>query len=63
MAKEISVALFTVLFSGQPCETAQTDENMEKNAHGKNPLQIRPLLCQSFSKRQRGLEVSEDFTS
>src|SRR5438067_4932108 len=50
---------FTVLFCGRPCETAQTHENMEKNANAKSyPPQIRELLCQSFRRRQRGLEVS-----
>src|SRR5437667_2373375 len=31
-------AFFTVLFCGRPCETAQTDENMGKNAAPKSHL-------------------------
>jgi hypothetical protein len=33
---KILIALFTVLFYGQPCETVQTDENMGKNAAQKS---------------------------
>jgi hypothetical protein len=56
MSKKISVALFTVLFYGQRCESAQTDENMEKNANAKSyPPQIRELLCQSFRRRQSAI--------
>jgi len=63
MNGRIFVAFFTVLFYGQPCETVQTHENMEKNANAKSyPPQIRELLCQSFRRRQRGLEVSKDVT-
>jgi hypothetical protein len=34
--KKILLVLFTVLFYGQPCETAQNNENMAENAKAKS---------------------------
>ena len=48
---------------GWPCETAQTDENMGKNATAKSySPQIWSILCQSLCARQRGLEIAQDIT-
>src|SRR6266567_3572328 len=53
--------MFTVLFYGQPYETAQIHENMAENPKAESsPPQVGTLLCQSFCWRQRSLAVAQD---